>query len=135
MKRLYVENGVGRTLTKAFNLFAQHHGWQADFQHDVHPVMQRAQEDDVWWIREVTSEGYAILTCDLAIVGTKIEADAVREVGARIVGFANAQYTNWEMMRALTTHWDKIEEHMAGEGPVVIKIYAGPTAPVILIPS
>lgn len=134
MNRLYVENGVGRAVTKAFNLFTTHHGWQADFQHDIHPQMQMPQVDDVWWIEEVTNAGYAVRTCDLAIVSTEIELEAVRRVGARIVGFANAQYTNWQMLRALTTHWEAIEEHLNRGGPLALKIYAGPTTPVLLLP-
>jgi hypothetical protein len=134
MKLLYVENGVGRAVTKAFNLFTHHHGWEAHFQHDIHPQMQLPQEDDVWWIEEVTKAGYAILTCDMAIVTTEIEMEAVRRVNGRIVGFANAQYTNWQMMRALTTHWETIEEHLSRGGPLAIKIYAGPTTPVALVP-
>jgi hypothetical protein len=128
MKLLYVENGVGRQLTKAFNVFTQHHGWHADFQHDVHPQMQDAQVDDVWWIEEVTAEGYAILTCDLAIVSTEIEAQAVRRVGARIVGFANAHYTKGGRCGTPRPQWSSGVEGLCrpdspgGAHPVILVI-------------
>ena len=68
------------------------------FQHDRHPEMQERQEyGDAWWIREVTAEGFVIVSCDLAIVDTHEERQAVTDSGARIVGFAKANY-RWDMI-------------------------------------
>ena len=128
---LYVENNVGRRFTKAFNLFHENHGWDAVFQHDVHPGMQRPQKGDVWWIEDVSKRGLALLTCDLAIVSTPQERRALQENDGRLVGFANAQYDGWQQLRAITTHWDQIEPELVRGGPVVIKVYAGATPPVV----
>jgi hypothetical protein len=129
-QKLYVENSVGRALTEAFNLFSKHHGWEAVFQHDVHPGMQeRQQHGDAWWIREVTADGLAIVSCDLAIVENDDERTAVVESGARIIGFAKANYNRWEMMRALSRHWLSIERHLKRDEPTVLKVWAGAKAP------
>lgn len=130
-RRLYVENNVGKRFVRAFNQFTPNHGWTAVIQHEVHPEMQRPQTDDVWWIEEVAREGFALVTCDLAIVTTNIEREAVRGSGARLLAFASAQYSGWQQMRALTTHWDVIENEFEQGGPVILKVYAGPTKPSV----
>jgi PIN domain-containing protein len=132
VSRFYVENSVGRALTEAFNKFRRHHGWEAVFQNDQHPEMQERQENgDAWWIREVAGEGFAIISCDLAIVDNADERAAVVESRARIVGFAKADYNRWDMMRGLCRHWLSIEGHLQ-RPPVVLKVWAGSKAPVRL---
>jgi hypothetical protein len=76
VSKLYIENSVGRSVTDAFNKFRREHCWEAVFQHDMHPQMQQRQiEDDGWWIRDVAAKGFAIVSCDLAIVeGTTTSA-------------------------------------------------------------
>ncbi len=103
------------------------------FQHDRHPEMQERQEyGDAWWIREVTAEGFVIVSCDLAIVDNHEERQAVTDSGARIVGFAKANYNRWDMMRGLSRHWLSIQRHL-GEQPAVLKVWAGARAPKRLI--
>jgi hypothetical protein len=48
--QIYIENGVGRAVMEAINLFTPKHGVTAVWQHDVHPEMQRKQYGDEWWI-------------------------------------------------------------------------------------
>ena len=62
---LYVENGVGRAVGRAINVFSHKHGVTAVFQHDVHPGMTgRPQMGDEVWIEDVSKRGMAILTQD-----------------------------------------------------------------------
>lgn len=133
MNTLYIENSVGKGVTEAFNKFRRHHDWQAVFQHEVHPEMQeRQQYGDAWWIRDVTARGYVIVSCDLAIVDNADEHGAVLDCGARIIGFAKADYNRWDMMRALCRHWVSIQRHLATE-PAILKVWAGAQAPERLV--
>ena len=67
--QLYVENGVGRAVMSAINLFTPKHGVTAVWQNDIHPQMQRPQNGDEWWIEDIAERGMAILTQDRAILG------------------------------------------------------------------
>lgn len=128
---LYVENNVGVGFTRAFNEFQANHGWGALFQNHVHPGMQRPQKGDEWWIEEIAKLGYALLTCDMAITTTTSEQEAIQRTGLRYAGFASANYDGWTQMRALATHWETLREEFEQEGPVIVKLYKGSTAPEI----
>jgi hypothetical protein len=93
--------------------------------------MQRAQRGDEWWLEEIGKLGYAVLTCDLSILAVKTEREVVRRSALRIVGFADGEYTGWDQMRAITRHWDALDAELRSPGPVAIKVYAGPTTPVV----
>ena len=129
MRHLYVENGVGRRVVNAFNLFNEVHGWGAVFQDDIHPAAQRRQRGDEWWIEDATRQGYSLVTKDLAIFDTASELDIVRAAHARVIGFARAQYTAWEMIGGLAFHWDEIAVQLDQPGPWLLTVYRGPTAP------
>jgi hypothetical protein len=133
MTRFYVENGVGRRVTDAINLFTANHGCDAVVQHDVHPQMQLPQQGDEWWIADASQAGFVIITGDLAIFRTATELDAVKRHQARIISYARADYTAWQMLAGLTSHWNRIEAQLALSGPWLLKIYAGPTAPVLML--
>lgn len=135
MTRFYVENGVGRRVVDAINLFTANHGCEAVIQHEIHPQMQLPQHGDEWWIEDATKAGYVILTGDLGIFRTQTERDTVERTKARIIGYARADYTAWRMLAGLTSHWDRITEQLAKPGPWIFKIYAGPTAPVQMLPA
>lgn len=127
----YVENNVGRRLCNAFNEFGPNHQWGAIFQADVHPHMQRPQVGDEWWIEDIARKGYALLTCDMAIVSGGPEREAVRKSGLRFVGFAQGDYDGWTQMAGISRHWDVLAAELAVPGPVTIKVYAGSTPPVV----
>jgi hypothetical protein len=133
--RFYVENGVGRKVTDAINLFTKNHGCKAVVQHDVHPQMQIPQQGDEWWIEDATKQGYVIITGDLAIFRTPSERATVERTTARIIGYARADYTGWEKLAGLTSHWPRILEQLELAGPWILKIYKGPTAPVVMLPE
>lgn len=122
---IYVENNVGRGFVDAFNAFSESHGWGALFQHHIHPGMQRAQNGDVWWLQEVGRLGYALLTCDMAIVRNAEEREAVVESKLRYMGFASADYDGWTQMRVVTTHWEQLSRELAQEGPVIMRLAIG----------
>jgi hypothetical protein len=128
---LYVENNVGVAFTEAFNKFSGTHGWGAQFQHWVHPGMQRPQKGDEWWIEDIASQGYALLTCDLAITESESEREAVQRSGLRFAGFASANYDGWTQMRAVATHWEALTREFEQDGPVIVKLYKGSTPPVV----
>ena len=128
---LYVENNVGSKFTNAFNEFADTHGWGAQFQNHVHPNMQRPQTGDEWWIEDIAGRGMALLTCDMAITESESEREAVKRSGPRFAGFASAQYDGWEQMRAVATHWEALAREFDQSGPVIVKLYKGPTPPVV----
>jgi PIN like domain len=130
---LYVENGVGRRVTEAINLFTENHGCTAVVQHEVHPQMQLPQSGDEWWIEDVTNQGMVILTGDLGIFRTESELETVKRVRARIVGYARADYTAWEMLGGLTLHWERIVEQLEQPGPWILKVYARGTPPVLML--
>jgi hypothetical protein len=134
MARFYVENGVGRKVTDAVNLFTPNHSCSAIFQHDLHPQMQFPQQGDEWWIEDVTEQGLVILTGDLGIFRTESELGTVERTRARIIGYARATYTGWQKLAGLTSHWQRIEEQLEEQGPWILKIYAGPTPPVLMLP-
>jgi PIN like domain len=96
--------------------------WGAVFQHHIHPGMQRAQHGDVWWLQQIAALGYALLTCDMAIVRNPEERQAVVDSGLRDVGFASAQYDGWTQMRVVTNHWDRLASELDAEGPVIIRL-------------
>lgn len=120
---LYVENNVGRAIHDAINLFTQNHGWTAVWQHDIHPQMQRRQNGDEWWIRDITHRGFAILTQDRAILDDADERAILIEVGASIVAFGDAEMPQWNKLRCLIAHWPLIETTLAKPGPQAITIW------------
>jgi hypothetical protein len=133
MSKLYIENSVGRSVTDAFNKFRREHLWEAVFQHDMHPQMQQRQtEGDGWWIKDVTTQGFAIVSCDLAIVENDDERQAVIDSDAQIVAFALASYNRWHMMRGLARHWLSIERHLEVK-PLILRVWAGSRAPEKLL--
>ena len=134
MAQFYVENGVGKRVTEAINLFSSNHGCTAVVQHEVHPQMQLPQHGDEWWIEDATKRGFGIITGDLGIFRTKSERDTVVRASAQIIGFARADYTAWQMLAGLTSHWNRILEQLGLPGPWILKIYAGPTSPVVMLP-
>ena len=131
---LYVENNVGSRFVRAFNEFSENHGWGAVFQHHIHPGMQRAQNGDEWWLEAIGELGYALLTCDMAIVRTQSEVDVVKDAGLRLVGFASGEYDAWTQMRAITRHWENLATEIERPGPAIIKVYAGGTPPEVQRP-
>jgi hypothetical protein len=133
MTTLYIENSVGKSVTEAFNKFRREHDWDAVFQHDLHPQMQRRQlEGDCWWLREVTQAGYVIVSCDLAIVENEEERQTVVDVRAQVVAFALANYNRWDMMRGLCRHWGSIERHLKTR-PLILKVWKGSQPPQKLL--
>ena len=129
MSKLYIENSVGRSVTDAFNMFRREHEWKATFQNDKHPQMQQRQDaGDSWWIKEVTAEGFAIVSCDLAIVENHEERQTVTDSGAQVIAFAKASYNRWDMMRGLCRHWLSIERHLDAH-PLILRVWAGSKAP------
>lgn len=135
MTHFYVENGVGKRVTDAINLFTANHGCNATVQHELHPQMQLSQHGDEWWIEDATKGGFVILTGDVAIFRTTTERETVERTGARVIGYARADYTAWEMLGGLISHWRRILDQLNEPGPWILKIYAGPTAPVLLLPA
>lgn len=133
--RLYVENGVGRRVAQAINLFTQNHGCVAAMQHDIHPQMQIPQHGDEWWIDDATNAGYVILTGDLGIFRSASERATVEHTAARIIGYARADYTGWQKVAGIASHWSRIEEQLEDAGPWILQIYAGPTTPKLLLPK
>lgn len=135
MIRLYVENGVGRRVAEAINLFTANHGCLAAVQHDVHPQMQIAQTGDEWWIEEATKNGYVILTGDAGIFRTASELATVERTKARILVYARADYSQWQKLAGLAGHWNRIVDQLEVPGPWILKIYAGPTSAQQLYPA
>lgn len=131
--RLYVENGVGRRVVEAINLFTQNHGCVATMQHDLHPQMQIPQHGDEWWIEEAAAEGYVILTDDLGIFRSASERATVARTAARIIGYARADTTGWQKVGGLASHWNRIEEQLQEPGPWILQVYAGPTTAKLLL--
>jgi hypothetical protein len=114
--RIYVENGVGRAVMDAINLFTAKHGVTAEWQHDIHPEMQRPQHGDEWWIEDITARDMAILTQDTAIL-EGLERQTVIDSGAKVVALANAKYSTWQKLRCVVQHWDAVERLLAEGGP------------------
>jgi hypothetical protein len=126
-------NGVGKRVAATINLFTSNHGCEAVVQHEVHPQMQLPQQGDEWWIEDATKRGFVIITGNLAIFRTESELATVRRTRARIIGYARATYTGWQKLAGLTSHWTVITEQLEEPGPWILKIYAGPTAPVLML--
>ncbi len=120
---LYVENGVGRSIAKAINLFTPKHDVRAVFQADVHPEMQRPQKGDEWWIKDITKRGMTILTQDRVILSLDGERQTVIDSAARVVALGNAQYDTWQKLRCLVTHWDEVELVLRGDGPAGLTLW------------
>lgn len=133
MTRFYIENGVGKRIAEAINLFTSNHGCEAVIQHAVHPQMQLPQQGDEWWIEDATKQGYVIVTGDLGIFRTASERATVERTTARIIGYARADYTGSEKLAGLTVHWPRILDQLEQPGPWILEIYKGPTVPVVLL--
>jgi hypothetical protein len=117
---LYVENGVGRAVMQAINLFTPKHGVTAVFQHDIHPEMQRPQKGDEWWIADVALKGMAILTQDRAILESPGERQTVVDSGACVVALGNGDYSTWDKFRCIAKHWELVSQTLAEVGPRAI---------------
>lgn len=122
-------------MADAINLFDRNHNCEAVIQHVVHPQMQLPQQGDEWWIEDATKLGCVIITGDLDIFRTDTERETVERTGARIIGYARAQYTAWQCLGGLAFHWTRIVEQLGEPGPWILKIYAGSTAPVVMLPG
>lgn len=133
MTRFYVENGVGKRVTDTINLFTSNHACEAVVQHDVHPQMQLPQQGDEWWIEDATRQGFVIITGDLAMFRTESERATIERAQARVITYARADYTGWEKLAGLTSHWARIVEQLQQPGPWLLKIYKGSTPPVLLL--
>jgi hypothetical protein len=128
--RIYVENGVGRSVMEAINLFTPKHGVTAVWQHDIHPQMQRKQCGDEWWTEDITAQGMAILTQDTAILGTDEarqgvitdERKSIIDHGAHVIALGNAKYSTWHKLRCVVQHWDLIEELLRAPGPHAVRL-------------
>jgi hypothetical protein len=107
---IYVENGVGRSIAEAINLFTPKHDVHAIFQHEIHPGMQRPQKGDEWWIKDVAGRGMVILTQDRAILDTGGERQSVIDSRARVIALGRAEYNTWQKLRCLVTHWEAVEQ-------------------------
>jgi hypothetical protein len=125
--RLYVENNVGRDIMHVINLFTPRHGVTAVWQNDIHPQMQRPQNGDEWWIKDIAKRGMAILTQDRAILGIEQatqgiitgERQAVIDSQAHVIAFGNANYTTWDKLRCVVNHWDVVDTLLNDKGPQV----------------
>lgn len=121
---IYVENGVGKTIAEAINLFTtSKHNVQAVFQHDIHPGMQRPQKGDEWWIKDVASKGMVILTQDCAILQGDLERQVAIESRARIIALGNAKYSVWDKLRCLVGQWGAVEDLIAEDGPAAVVLW------------
>lgn len=115
--RLYVENGVGRAVMDAINMFTPKHGVTAFFQHTIHPGMQLAQNGDEWWIADCAARQMAILTQDAAILDVNSERQTVIDNDVKIFAFGRATYSTWEKLRCVVNHWEAIEDMLGAPGP------------------
>jgi hypothetical protein len=120
---IYVENSVGRAIERTINLFTPKHQVSAVFQADIHPQMQRAQNGDEWWIRDVARRKMTILTQDRAILDDADERQAVVDSSALIIALGSAKYDTWQKLRCIVNHWDAIEMLLATPGPAAITIW------------
>jgi hypothetical protein len=96
--------------------------------------MQLPQQGDEWWIDDATAKGFVIITGDEAIFRVESERETVITAAARIITFARADYSAWQMIAGLSSHWVRIEEQLLSAGPWILKVYAGSTSPVLLLP-
>lgn len=121
-RSLYVENGVGRSVLRALELFEHNIRCELLWQHDVHPQMQRPQHGDEWWIRDITERSHAILTQDARILTDPVERSVVMEAGARVVALGSGEYSQWDKLRAVARNWSAIDALLDGDGPAAIVV-------------
>jgi len=121
--QLYVENGVGRAVMHAINLFSPHHRVEAVWQHDIHPQMQRKQYGDEWWIKDIAGRSMAILTQDCAILDDPDERQAVIDSGAVLLALGSGEYTTWQKLRCVVSHWERIEQMLKSPGPAAAILF------------
>ncbi len=120
--QIYVENGVGRAVMEAINLFTPRHRVTAVWQHDIHPQMQRKQYGDEWWIADVAGRGMAILTQDRAIIDEATERQAIVDSEAKVIALGKANYTTWEKLRCVVNHWEAVDRLLRAPGPQAITL-------------
>ncbi len=138
--KLYVENGVGRAVMDAINLFTPKHHVEALWQNDIHPQMQRKQEGDEWWIKDIAKRGMAVLTQDRTILGIVLaeqgeitsERQAVIDSRAHVIAFGNADYSTWDKLRCVVNHWDVIDAMLRRDGPQAVTLLLSKAAIVEL---
>ncbi len=122
---IYVENNVGREVTETINRFSESHGISAVFQHNIHPEMQRSQNGDEWWIKDIAGRGMAILTQDNRILGLKQlaqgtvtdERQAIIDSRAHVFALGKADYSIWDKMRCVARSWEVILRLLSEPGP------------------
>jgi hypothetical protein len=123
--KLYVENGVGKAVMEAINLFTPKHGVEACWQSAIHPQMQRKQKGDERWIEDIAKRGMAALTQDRTLLGiaeasqglVTSERKAVIDSRAHVIAFGNARYSTWDKLRCVVNHWDAIDAMLRQGGP------------------
>lgn len=78
-----------------------------------------ATKDPVW-IPAVAGQGWLIITRDKEIPGNRVEIDAVRDHGAKMVNLASRDAVNtWAQLEVLMTRWREIEALVDQPGPFI----------------
>jgi PIN like domain len=138
---IYVENGVGRSITNFLNAHSRDHGLKAVFQNDYHPQAQHAQQSDVWWIEAVGAEHWHVLTRDLRMLRNPDECAAIVETGVHMVAFHSPRtglsYNVWDMVQGIARHWDDVAEFLVApeQAGMCLEVFRGPTRPRVHRPA
>lgn len=132
---LYVENNVGRRFADTFNAFRRDHGCAAVYQAEVHRQMQRRQEGDEWWIREVSRLGWVIVTTDARILRLAIERQTFADEHARAIVLTTANDGAWLSIGRVANHWRRItSEVLERRGPIALRVSTSETRKADLFP-
>jgi hypothetical protein len=79
--------------------------------------------DDVTWITEMTSRGYALITSDSAITQNAIERQAILDCGAIVFIIPNGEITAEDVIERILTNARAINIAAEGVGPAGFAIY------------
>ena len=98
-------------------------GWDLVTMHEHYGKARAQTVDDVTWITELTSEGFALMTADARIVRNIIEATAIMEARAVVFMLPKGDMTSDEMAQRFDAHRATIDAKVERGGPAGYAVY------------
>jgi hypothetical protein len=98
-------------------------GWDIVTMHEHYGKARAQIVDDVTWIAELTSQGFALLTSDARIVRNTIEANAITMARAVVFMIPKGDMTSDEMAQRFDVHRATIDAKVERGGPAGYAVY------------
>ncbi len=91
--------------------------------HEYYGKSRAQRVEDVEWIREMTEQGFALLSADHRILVNPLEQEAVSAAGARAFVLPNGNMTGAEQAARFERHRANIDAKASVPGPAGFVVY------------